>query len=92
MTDNAPVVIDNPPQWSKINWTQFISFAAGILTMFGINLTPEQQMFALQVLVFVTPVVTWIFRTWFTGTPATVPQLKAALKDEGLTVTTKAAR
>lgn len=88
---NAPVVIDNPPQWSKINWAQFISFAAGLFAYFGYNMTQEQQMMFLQVLVLVTPVVTWIFRTWFTGKPATVPQLKAALKDEGLHVTTKKA-
>lgn len=89
MKPTTPVVIDNPPQWSKINWTQFISFAAGIFTYFGYNMTPEQQMMILQILVLVTPVFTWVFRTWFTGKPATVPQLKAALKDEGLHVTTK---
>lgn len=91
MADNSPnvVTIDNPPQWSKINWTQFISFAAGILAMFGLNLTQEQQMMALQVLVLVTPIITWIFRTWFTGVAATTPQLKSALEDKGLKVTTK---
>lgn len=76
---NPPVVIDNPPIASKINWTQMIAFVTGILATFGFVIPAEWQTFVLQGLALITPVLTFIFRTWFTGKEATKTELKAAL-------------
>lgn len=90
ITPTTPVILtDNPAIGSKINWAQYITFAAGIFAYFGWNLTPERQMMLLQFIVLVAPVITWIFRTWFTGRPATVPQMTAAIEDKGHEVTVK---
>lgn len=89
---NPPVVIDNPPIASKINWTQIIAFIVGALAAFGIVIPPEYQTIVLQVLALVTPVLTFIFRTWFTGKAATTGELTDALEDKGLTVSTRPAK
>lgn len=76
------VVIDNPPQVSKINWTQIVSMAIAVLATFGIAIPDEWQPIILQALLFITPIVTMILRTWFTGKEPTKPQLKAALAEK----------
>lgn len=91
MADNTPVVIDNPPKWSKINWTQIVSFAFGLLATLGLVIPEEYREYTVQFLVLATPIITFILRTWFTGVAATTPQLKSALEDKGLKVTTKPA-
>ena len=53
---------------SKINWTQAIAFAAMMLTMFGIDLTPDVQAQILAAITAVSAVVTWVLRTFFTST------------------------
>lgn len=89
---NPPVVNVNPPLASKINGAQLIAFIVGLLATFGYVIPVEWQTFALQALALVTPVITFIFRTWFTGTEASTGQLKEALEDKGLDVTTKPAK
>lgn len=86
---NSPnvVTIDNPPGQSKINITQVVSMIFGLAASFGIFIPPEWQTIVLQVIVFSTPIITMVFRTWFTGKEATTPQLVAALEDKGKKVT-----
>lgn len=94
MADNARevVTIDNPPIASKINWTQIVSFSFGLLATLGLVIPEEYRVPTTQFLVIATPILTFILRTWFTGVAATTPQLKNALEDKGLKVTTKLSR
>jgi hypothetical protein len=54
--------------FSKINWTQAVSFLAMIIAFFGFDLPAEQQAEIVAAILAVTNVVTWIIRTWFTDT------------------------
>ena len=61
--------VDVRSAWlSKINWTQAVSFAAMLLTLFGITLPPEVQAQILAGIVAANGVVTWVLRTFFTHT------------------------
>ena len=51
---------------SKINWTQAVGAAGMLLTMYGVNLSPDKQAAIVTVIGLVTQVATWIQRTWFT--------------------------
>ena len=51
---------------SKINWTQVVAAGAILATMFGFELTPEQQAAIVAVIALIGQVVTAIARTWFT--------------------------
>jgi predicted RND superfamily exporter protein len=58
----------NPPALSKINWANIIGGAATLLTVFGIDLSPEMQASIVAGIALVTQLVTVVFRTFFTGT------------------------
>lgn len=53
---------------SKINWTQAISFAAMLLTMFGIDLPDDVRDALLATIVGLQAILTWVFKTFFTTT------------------------
>jgi len=57
----------NPPAKSKINWAQMLGIGAMILTYFGIDLPPEVQAAAATAIGSAVMVLTWVFRTFFTG-------------------------
>lgn len=57
----------NPAHLSKINWTQAISIIATIVAMFGIDLDAETQAAVVSTIAGATTVLTFVFRTWFTG-------------------------
>lgn len=57
----------NPALLSKINWTQLVAAAATILVLFGIELSPEQQVSIVAGIGLVSNLLTTVFRTWFTG-------------------------
>ena len=57
----------NPPVKSKINWTQIVSAGASALTVFGLDISPETKVAAVAGIGFANNVVTWLWRTWFTG-------------------------
>lgn len=61
----------------KINWTQFVSVAAGFLTIFGFSLPPETQAQIVTVILALNGVITWIGNTWFnkTVTPSVAAKL-----------------
>jgi len=50
---------------SKIFWTQVVTILGILLTMFGLELTPEQQASIVTVLGLLDAVITAIFRKWF---------------------------
>jgi hypothetical protein len=54
--------------FSKINWTQFVSFIAMMLTTFGIDLDAETQAQILAGIIAAQAVVTWFLRTFKTDT------------------------
>ncbi len=54
--------------FSKINWTQAISFVAMMLTTFGIDLDPETQAQILAGIISAQATVTWFLRTFKTDT------------------------
>jgi hypothetical protein len=53
---------------SKINWTQLIAAVAMLLTMFGLDITPEHQAAAVVVIGLISQFATVIWKTWFTTT------------------------
>lgn len=57
----------NPAALSKVNWAQAISLVAVLGTVFGLDLTPEKQAEILAAIATITPTVTLVFRTFFTG-------------------------
>jgi hypothetical protein len=59
----------NPAALSKINWTQAVALGATIATVFGFDLSAEEQAKILAAIATITPVVTLIFRTFFTAKP-----------------------
>lgn len=59
----APV---KPATESKINWTQVITFAVQVITMFGLNVPPELIPTLAVVIQGIGTVATIIFRTWYT--------------------------
>lgn len=56
----------NAPAISKINWTNGMAFLVSVLAVFGIAIPDEWQQTVLQVAATAVPVITIIFRTWFT--------------------------
>ena len=60
----------NPAILSKINWTQIIAFAASLLAVFGLNLSPELQAAIVLAVQGVAGLLTIVWRTWFTAKPA----------------------
>ena len=60
----------NPPALSKINWTNGISFVAAVAAVFGLDIDPTLQLKIVAGLALATPVVTMVFRTFFTAKPA----------------------
>ena len=59
----------NPSALSKINWTQIVSMAAMLATVFGLDITPEMQVQILAGITAIGTVATFIFRTFFTAKP-----------------------
>ena len=57
----------NSPKFSKINWTQLVSFLAMLLTIFGVDLPPETQVQIVAAILAITNVSTWVWRTFFTS-------------------------
>lgn len=59
----------NPAALSKINWTNIIAAAATLLTVFGIDLTPEAQVQIVSGIALISQLLSVVFRTWFTAKP-----------------------
>ena len=59
----------NPAVLSKINWTNIIAAGATLLTIFGIDLTPEAQMQIVTGIALASQLLSIVFRTWFTAKP-----------------------
>ena len=60
----------NPAMLSKINWTQIVAFAASLLTIFGLDLSPELQVAIVAAIQGIAGLLTIVWRTWFTAKPA----------------------
>jgi hypothetical protein len=52
---------------SKINWTQAVAFLASMAAIFGFDLPPELQATTVVAIQALQSILTWVFRTWFTG-------------------------
>ena len=62
-------LVDVKSAWfSKINWTQAISFIAMMLTTFGIDLDADTQAQILAGIISAQATVTWFLRTFKTDT------------------------
>lgn len=59
----------NTAALSKINWTQLVSMAAMLATVFGFDISPEMQVQILAGITAIGTVMTFIFRTFFTAKP-----------------------
>jgi len=59
----------NTAALSKINWTQLVSMAAMLATVFGFDISPEIQVQILAGITAIGTVATFIFRTFFTAKP-----------------------
>lgn len=59
----------NSAALSKINWTQIVSMAAMLATVFGFDISPEMQVQILAGITAIGTVATFIFRTFFTAKP-----------------------
>lgn len=59
----------NSAALSKINWTQLVSMAAMLATVFGFDISPEMQVQILAGITAISTVMTFIFRTFFTAKP-----------------------
>jgi len=59
----------NTAALSKINWTQLVSMAAMLATVFGFDISPEMQVQILAGITAIGTVATFIFRTFFTAKP-----------------------
>jgi len=59
----------NPAALSKINWVNLIALIAAVAAVFGVAIPQEYQDMALKVIATATPVLTIIFRTFFTAKP-----------------------
>jgi len=57
----------NTAALSKINWTQLLSMAAMLATVFGFDISPEMQVQILAGITAFGTVATFIFRTFFTA-------------------------
>ena len=57
----------NAPALSKINWTNIIAAGATLLTVFGIDLSPETQVQIVTGIALVSQLATVIFRSFFTA-------------------------
>ena len=60
---------------SKINWVQAVAVVAALGTMFGVDLSPEDQVKIITGITVVQGFVTGVIKTWFTPTvtPQSVP-------------------
>lgn len=71
-----PVVpVEVRSSWkSKINWTAGIGIVATLLSYFGLDLKPEDQLKIIAAIPIIQGVVTWVLRTFFTRsiTPSSV--------------------
>lgn len=56
---------------SKINWVQIVSLIATGLTLFGFDLTPEQQAGIVSTIVAGSNLLTIVLRTYFTSAKIT---------------------
>ncbi len=56
----------NPAALSKINWTNGLAFVATLGAVFGLDITPEQQLQAVATIGIVSQVASVIFRTFMT--------------------------
>jgi hypothetical protein len=65
---NEKVILATPAM-SKINWTQIVSLVVSVASVFGVVIPAEWQTTFLQITALVTPLVTIVLRTWFTGKP-----------------------
>lgn len=62
-------VVDIKPWWqSKIVWTQVIGVGAIVASVFGFNLTADQQVQVVEAVTAVASVVTVILKVFFTTT------------------------
>ena len=57
----------NPNALSKINWTNVIAAGATLLTVFGIDLSPELQVQIVTGIALATQLLTVVFRSFFTA-------------------------
>jgi uncharacterized membrane protein len=60
---------------SKINWVQLVSVAAVLGTVFGIDISAEDQAKIVAAVAIVSNIVTGVIKTWFTPTitPQSIP-------------------
>lgn len=73
----ATAVVSVKSSWtSKINWTQILSFAASVLVVFGIDLSPETQVMIVAAIQAVQAGITWVLRTFFTKAVTTASVTK----------------
>lgn len=56
----------NPAALSKINWTQALAVAASFSAVFGMEMTPAQQVAAVLAIQSAQGVLTFLFRTFMT--------------------------
>jgi hypothetical protein len=65
--DKTIAVVDVKSSWaSKIEWTQAAGAVMILASLFGLNLTPEQQAAVVTVIALAAQAATWIMRRWFT--------------------------
>lgn len=67
-TPNPAQVEEKGTLASKINLTAIVTFLISVATMFGLDVSAEMQVKILGTVSTVGPVLTYIFRTWFTST------------------------
>jgi mannose/fructose/N-acetylgalactosamine-specific phosphotransferase system component IIC len=58
----------NPAAFSKINWTNIVAAGATLLSVFGLDFSPEMQVQIVTGIALVSQLLTMVFRTFFTGT------------------------
>lgn len=56
------------PVRSKINWTAGLAVVGTLLTMFGFELSADDQAVIVSAIGIASGVLTWIWRTWFNKT------------------------
>jgi hypothetical protein len=56
----------NSAALSKINWTNGIAFVVSACAVFGIAIPEHLQAQVLEVTALATPLITMVWRTWFT--------------------------
>jgi hypothetical protein len=53
---------------SKINWTQVVAAAAAVATVFGLNLSPENQAHIVAAISVAQALATIVLKTYYTST------------------------